>query len=133
MASEGGGIREWINGPVGRWVVGLGVVLLVGGAVAMWINSPGGQNAEVDRIKKMGRKHPYVCLNKDCGATGIIEVEYDATYPVVCPKCGQKQAMPGRRCTNPACNKIFLQVEKPEFFCPYCHKRYVSMPNMGRR
>ncbi|HET6427036.1 MAG TPA: hypothetical protein VFJ30_01405 [Phycisphaerae bacterium] len=127
MASEGGGIREWINGPVGKWVVGVVVVLLVGGAVAMWVFRSPGQQAEVERVKQMGRKHPYACLNKDCGATGIIQVAWDATYPAECPVCHRKQAMTGFKCVNPSCGKIFAQSDKSVFFCPYCNKKYTNI------
>jgi len=130
MASDSsGGIREWMNTGSGKWVTGLGGLALIGAAVwGVWAFAAkggylGGKRAA---MKDKGRNIIYICTSPPCGSTGKMHVEFDEAYPAVCPKCRQKSAVPGFKCTT--CGKVFVKTESMVFRCPHCNKLYERMP-----
>ncbi len=106
--------RGWLNTGTGRWVtISLGL-LLVGGAAAMFF--VGGSGTKADAIRAKGKRVLYYC--ESCGATGEMRIPWNATFPLVCPKCGKRQAVLGYRCRK--CKKITKMTEGEEIPCVHC-------------
>jgi len=80
----------------------------------------GGLDSDRRRILARGYTMLYCC--KGCGATGEVRL-YDETWPIVCPRCGRRQAVAGFRCTNPRCRKI-IPIRNALFQCPHCGRSY---------
>jgi DNA-directed RNA polymerase subunit RPC12/RpoP len=113
-------LREWLNGPAGRWVAGGFAVAALTAAAAIFLRDDTAGRAEA--IRARGHTVYYVC--KACGQTGRTHKPFEETYPVACPQCWARQAVEGFPCVN--CDHV-LENPKKEilvFHCPHCRFTY---------
>jgi len=121
MASrDGGGLREWINGPVGRWVIGALALVAIAAAVFIWTRDTTGLEGARGTIVGKGRRVFLYC--KGCGHAGRSWVPFDTTYPTTCPKCSAAKAIVGFKCTK--CARVFEAPDAPIFKCPHCGMQF---------
>lgn len=124
-----GGIREWANGPAGKWVVGVACLLAIGTAVTLVIRGGWGANSAAERIRKLDQKYDYYCPN--CKTGGEVSLAHDVIFtssaPTECPNCRKKTAVPGFLCENPRCRKISRSAEGAVYYCEHCGQKYRRM------
>ena len=120
------GIREWINEGMGKYIVIAIVVVLVGGAGWM-VYSRMGRGSRADRVMAKGR--PVLVICEKCGESSTITVGWLDPFPVVCPKCTEKQAYEATKCGR--CNTIFKTPKHAVFPCPKCGAQFVTEQGLG--
>jgi len=112
-------VREILNTGGARIVLGLVALGVIVFAVVRFVGSDeleGRRRA----IRERGRRVYYVC--KACEATGEARVGYDEPFPIVCPKCGRREAVMGFKCVG--CGRIIEKRSEPVYRCPHCGKVY---------
>ena len=100
-------------------------------AAVHFLRDPGADRRRA--ILAMPKNIVFYC--RACKGTGRARVPSDQKYPMVCPLCGRKEAVPGFRCVgvrgvDPAtgkgipCGKIIERKSDPVYTCPHCGKVY---------
>jgi len=124
-------LRERTNTGAGRWVTAVLALAAMALAVVYFL-----RDTEADRrqaIRAMPKNMLFYC--RACKGTGRARVPSGQKYPMACPLCGRKEAVPGFRCvgrigTDPAsgkpvsCGKIIEKKSDPVYTCPHCGKVY---------
>jgi len=109
--------RGWLQTPAGKWVGIVAGLALLALAVCIFVYGPSGTDTEIERLRAGGRQVWVFCRNCEHGEQ--IRVGVDEAFPVICPRCGQKQAVQGYRCRS--CKRIFELPAARRFACPYCN------------
>ncbi len=109
-------LRGWINVGTGRWLAVLGSLGLVTFAVLYFALRDETSDQRKDILSR-GRDVLFYCRN--CEETGTLEaVPFDAEFPLVCPKCKQRQAVVAFKCVR--CGRIIEKQSAPVYRCPHC-------------
>jgi len=119
--------RGWLNGPGGRWVAVGVVVAALATAAFVFLRDTTGR--EADEIRSRGRAVLYYCTA--CGAAGQTRIGYEEDFPVVCPKCGKRQAVMAFRCVK--CGRIIQKRNEVVYRCPHPDCRFLYDNRVGPR
>lgn len=95
---------------------------MVGGAVWLfWTLRP-----EADTLVPVSR-FPIMVACTACETRSEIRIQAGATYPYVCPACGERACRELWQCREPDCGELFLPDRSAEAVrCPACGSRSVG-------
>lgn len=102
-----------------RMLIGLVGAALIGGALLVYLALAPGWIGHSD-------DYPVRVICKQCGESEM-RIAFRQSYPVQCPKCGNKTAWPLLECHN--CRKTFVaNASAGEIRCPNCGSLSVGAP-----
>ncbi len=112
-------LREWMNTGLGRWTAITAAVVVLGVAALVFLRDSTGVRA--DAIRAKGRDVLFYC--RACQATGQVHIAWDEKFPLECPQCHERQAVPGFRCGK--CRRIIEVKSDLVYRCPYPDCRFL--------